>query len=198
MDLREHFERAVDDDPGADPGVMAHAAIVRGGQVRRRRRQVAGAAGGVLAVLGVVAGLNLPSQAEPAVTVAAAMRPPAAPSCSVDPVERDATDVAIFLKSDTSGPQQAALASALGEDARVGTVVFESRSAAYEKFRRLWADSPDFVDAVSPKDLPESFRVRLVDAAQFTAFHSDYAAMDGVQDIVGRICLVGAAVGGVQ
>ncbi|MCM4085025.1 permease-like cell division protein FtsX [Paractinoplanes hotanensis] len=198
VDLREHFERAVDDDPGADPAVMANAAIARGGQVRRRRRQVAGAAGGVLAVLGIVAGLNLPSQAEPALTVAAAMRPPAAPSCSVDPVERDATDVAIFLKSDTSVPKQAALASALGNDPRVATVVFESRSTAYEKFRRLWADSPDFVDAVSPKDLPESFRVRLVDAAQFTAFQSGYAARSGVQDIVGRICPVGAAVGGVQ
>ncbi|MCO8275950.1 permease-like cell division protein FtsX [Actinoplanes sp. TRM 88003] len=198
MDLREHFDRAVDDDPGADPGVMAQAAIVRGGQVRRRRRQVAGAAGGVLAVLGIVAGLNLPSQAEPEVTVAAAMRPAAAASCTVDPVEKDATDVALLLTEDASAREKSELAAALDQDPRVGTVLFESRAAAYEKFRQLWADSPDFVASVSLQQLPESFRVRLADPARFTAFERDFARRDGVQDIVGRVCPVSAAVGGVR
>ncbi len=149
-------------------------------------------------MLGVMAGLGLPSDAEPPVTVAAAMMPLAAPSCSVNPVESDATDVALFLDGDVSGRERSALASALDEDPRVATVFFQDRSAAYEKFRELWADSPDFVAAVSPQDLPESFRLRLVNASQFTSFRSDYLGEDGVHDVLGRICPVGAAVGGVQ
>ena len=48
VDLREQFDRAVSDDPGADPGEMAQLAIVQGGRLRRRRRQLAAAAGVVL------------------------------------------------------------------------------------------------------------------------------------------------------
>ncbi|MFD0524657.1 permease-like cell division protein FtsX [Paractinoplanes durhamensis] len=57
---------------------------------------------------------------------------------------------------------------------------------------------PDFVAAVSPKDLPESFRVRLADASTSPAFVAKYQEQTGVQDVVGRRCPQNAAVGGVQ
>ncbi|MEV4705979.1 permease-like cell division protein FtsX [Actinoplanes sp. NPDC049316] len=203
-DLRKHFDRAVSDDPGADAGEMALAAIAQGGRMRRRRRQMAGAgvAAGVVVALAVVGGVSLrPEPAEPAgppMTVAAAMMPLTAPSCSEKPVESGATDVVVFLIPDSTDRQSSALGSTLREDARVADVRFENRQQAWERFRTLWADSPDFVSSVSPKQLVESFRLRLADPAQYKAFRAEYATMDGVGSIVGRVCPASAPVGGVQ
>jgi cell division protein FtsX len=200
--LRKHFDLAVSADPGADPGEMASAAMLQGNRIRRKRRQLAGAgvAAGVVAVLVTVAGVTLTNgatpPAEPSVTIAAAMMPMAAPACRIDPVTTDATDVAIFLVYEVTDRQRSALTKALTNDARVATVVYESRQQAYEKFVKLWKDSPDFVASVTPKSLPESYRLRLHDPAQFAAFNQEYAHKAGVQDIIGRTCAESAPVGG--
>jgi cell division transport system permease protein len=198
---REHFDRAVSRDPGADPGEMAHVAIARGGRVRRRRRQLAaaGVLAGVVAVLGVVAGVQRqsapPAAANPPTTITLSMMLVPAPSCSPEPVGSDATDVVIVLDDDR---QRAALQTALDGDDRVRTVLFESREQAYERFQKLWAHSPRVVASADPKVLAESFRVRLVDPAQFTAFRAEYAATDGVGLVDGRKCAASAPVGGIQ
>jgi hypothetical protein len=200
--LREHFDRAVAGDPGIDPGEMAHAAIAEGGRIRRRRKRmvVASAAAGLVTVFGVVAGLNLltgaPRSEDPPVTIAAAMMPVAAPSCSAKPVDRDATDVLIFLVADATDRQRTALESALGDDARVGSLLFENREQAYQRFRARWARNPDLVAAVGANQFPESFRLRLVNASQYTALRGQYAAMAGVEQIIGRTCPASAPVGG--
>jgi cell division transport system permease protein len=197
--LRKHFDQAVSHDPGADPGEMAHAAIALGGRVRRRRRQMtaAGVTAGVVALaLGVVAGVNFESRSpNPPVTVTLSMMLAAAPSCSAEPVDSDATDVVIVLDDDRQRP---ALEAALDDDARVGTVHFESREQAYQRFRERWANSPHSVASAGPKALSESFRLRLVDASQYAAFRAQYAAMTGVARIDGRKCATSAPVGGVQ
>ncbi|WP_328475532.1 permease-like cell division protein FtsX [Actinoplanes sp. NBC_00393] len=193
-DLREHFELAVSDDPGVPPGEMARAAISDGGRMRRRRHQLAAA--GMVAVVGAVAGLGLATAdraSEPPVTIAAAMAPVSAPSCTERPVESDATDVMIFLDS---GHRQV-LQNALEADARVDALSFESREQAYEKFRSRWAHEPDLIAAVSADRFPEAFRLRLVSPAQYTAFRADFATADGVEQIIGRRCTPDAPVGGV-
>ena len=195
--LRDHFDRAVGDDPGADPTAMAHAAIAVGGRTRRRRKQTAAAAG-VVAALAVVTGLDLPHDRPAPPTVVRQMMLVAASGCSEEPVPRDATDAIIFLRHDAGDRQRAALGAALDEDRRVATSHFDNREQAYERFRKLWADSPEFVASVRPEALPESFRLRLVDASQYAAFRADYAARDGVQDVYGRVCPAGAPVGGVR
>ena len=196
--LREHFDRAVSDDPGIDTGEMAHTAIAEGGRLRRRRRMAAAsAAAGLVTVLGAVAGLSHWSERQgpqnPPAPAAGAMMPVAAPSCSAKPVDRDATDVLILLGGAVTDRQRSALESALGADKRVGVLRFEDREQAYQRFQQLWADSPGFVDVAQ---FPESFRVRLVDASQYTAFRRQYAAIGGVQQIVGRVCPPSAPVGG--
>jgi len=197
--LRDQFDRAVSGDPGIDPGEMAHTAIAEGGRIRRRRKQMA-AAVGVVTVLATVAGLNLlpdaPKSQNPAVTLAAAQMLVAAPSCSPKPVDRNATDVIIFLATEATDRQRSALKSALDDDPRVDTLLFENREQAFQRFQAMWKDSPDFVAAVGPDQVPESFRLRLVDASQYTAFRGKYAAMDGVDDVIGRICPPSAPVGG--
>ncbi|GAB2604849.1 hypothetical protein Aab01nite_78620 [Paractinoplanes abujensis] len=199
--LREQFDQAVSADPGADAGVMASAAIAEGGRVRRRRHRLtaAGVAAGVVLAVGVGVGVNLRSEAPPPpLTIPAAMMPLAAPGCSVGAVQSGATDVAMFLTHEATEQQRAAIRSALDGDARVESFYFESRQTAYERFKQLWKDSPDFVASVGPESLPESFRVRLADPAPSTAFEQQYAAMAGVQDIVGRTCPESAPVGGVK
>ncbi|MFG1609049.1 permease-like cell division protein FtsX [Actinoplanes sp. NPDC049265] len=200
--LRKHFDLAVIADPGADPGEMAAAAMAQGGRSRRKRRQlaIAGAAAGVVVVLVTAAGMGpllgtrVPDH--PRETIAAGMML-AAPDCSVRTVETDATDVAIFLTDEVTDRQRTALSKALNDDARVTKVLFESRQEAYAKFVKLWADNPDFVKSVTPRSLPESFRLRLASPATFVAFNRDYGRKAGVQDIIGRSCPESAPVGGV-
>jgi hypothetical protein len=170
---------------------------------------VAGVAGGVVAAAGVamalavVAGVHHRSEATEPATPSAAFAPAmmlvAAAGCSPEEVMSDATD-AVILPGDAeghvTGGQLSALRSVLEHDARVRTVVFESREQAYQRFSKLWAKYPDFVASVGPESLPESFGVRLADPSQYSAFRADYEAMDTVTDVYGRICPVTAPVGG--
>ena len=202
--LREHFERAVGDDPGVTPGEVARAAIIEGGRLRRRRNHLtaAGVAAGVVVVIGAVAGLNLPleapNSADPPVTVAAAMMPVVAASCTAHPVERDATDVVIFLGKELTDRHRVVLEAALRADPLVDALIFESRELAYDRFRTRWAQKPDLVAAVTADQFPESFRLRLAAASDYTAVRSRYATMDGVEKIIGRRCPKDAPVGGIQ
>ncbi|MEU4419065.1 permease-like cell division protein FtsX [Actinoplanes sp. NPDC024001] len=195
LHLRDQFDRAVSDDPGAALDEMASAAMVEGGRLRRRRtrRVVLGVAGGMVAVVGALTAVNLPSDPSAPVTVAAAMMPPTAPSCVQHPVEVGANHAVVFVEAS----QQAAVGEALRGDPRVDALEFESRALAYERFRDRWAQEPDLLAAVSAEQFPESFRVRLVDAGQFAAFRERYAAMAGVDQIIGRKCGQDAPVGGV-
>jgi cell division transport system permease protein len=209
--LREHFDRAVGDDPGADLGEMAQVAIAHGGRMRRRRRQmaVAGVAAGVVVVLAVVAGVNHRSPvtpaANPAAVAPAAVAPPmtlvAAADCSEQPVQDDATDI-VIIPGDADGhvtdQMVSRLRSVLKNDPRVAAVVFETREQAYQRFKKLWAENPDFVASVSPDSLAEFFRLRLVDATQSTAFRTQYAARADVTVVNGFRCRPSAPVGGVR
>ncbi|GIE97087.1 permease-like cell division protein FtsX [Paractinoplanes rishiriensis] len=198
-DLRQQFDDAVGDDPGFAPGELALAAISEGGRMRRRRQRltVAGVAAGVVLVMSVGAGLNQAIGTDRPVTVEAAMMPMAAASCTEHPVERDATDVLVFLQRGLAGPERAAVEAALSGDPRVAAVLFESRAQAYERFKVRWQDEPDLVAAVGADAFPESFRLRLVAASEYTAFRAQYATMAGVQEIIGRRCSTDAPVGGV-
>ena len=200
--LREQFDRAVSNDPGADLGGLATAAMGEGRRIRRRRRHViaAGAAVGLTMLAGVAGVQQFKASRDappsPSETVAAAMVPPAK-SCSEQPVDRNATDAAIFLLPDVSEKQRRDLEQALSAEPNLAAFGYESREVAFERFKKLWKDSPDFVKSVTPDSLPESFLVRLKDPAGYEAFHATFSAKAGVDDIVGRRCPESASIGGV-
>lgn len=96
----------------------------------------------------------------------------------------DKIEVSIFLKSDVSEEQRTTLDAALRSDPLVAEVIYESKEAAYEKFKAMYQDVPDFVNAVKPDVLPESFRVRLNDPEQYRQIVDKYQASEGIDEIV--------------
>lgn len=96
----------------------------------------------------------------------------------------DQIEVAIFLDADVTDVQRADLKTALDADPLVAEVIYEDKNKAYEKFKTMYADAPDLVNAVKPGQLPESFRVRLVNPEQFDQISAKYQNNEGVETIV--------------
>lgn len=80
--------------------------------------------------------------------------------------------------------QRDSLERTLRGDPLVDEIYYESKEAAYERFKDMFRDQPDFVQSVSPEALPASFRVKLTDPEQFTAIYDKYAARPGVEEVV--------------
>jgi cell division transport system permease protein len=96
----------------------------------------------------------------------------------------DQIEVSIFLVSDVSEEQRTSLQSSLDADPLISTVTYESREEAYERFRTLYADAQDLVNAVKPDQLPESFRIKLVDPEEYQAIFDKYNGTEGIDEIV--------------
>ncbi|RSM53083.1 ABC transporter permease, partial [Actinoplanes sp. ATCC 53533] len=93
-------------------------------------------------------------------------------------------EVSIFLRQDVTEPQTSAINNAIASNPLVLNKEFETQAQAFEKFKELWKDSPDFVNSVTPDSLPASFRVKLKDPEQYKAFAEQVKGMPGIQDIV--------------
>lgn len=96
----------------------------------------------------------------------------------------DQIEVAIFLNNDVTDQQRSDLDAALKSDPLVAEVIYESKEQAHEKFKTMYADAPDLVNAVKPGQLPESFRVRLKNPEQFQQINDRYKNTEGVETIV--------------
>ncbi|MEU4214687.1 permease-like cell division protein FtsX [Actinoplanes sp. NPDC026623] len=93
-------------------------------------------------------------------------------------------EVSIFLREDVTEAQRTAINQAIETNPLVLSKTYETREQAFEKFKVLWRDSPDFVKSVGPDSLPESFRVKLRDPEQYQGFSSQIKDLPGIQDIV--------------
>jgi cell division transport system permease protein len=93
-------------------------------------------------------------------------------------------EVSIFLREDVTEAQRTAINQAIDGNALVESKTYETREEAFEKFKVLWRDSPDFIKSVGPDSLPESFRVKLKDPEQYKAFADQMQGQQGIQDIV--------------
>ncbi len=80
--------------------------------------------------------------------------------------------------------QRETLDTDLRADPLVSEVYFESKEEAYDRFREMFSDQPDFVESVTAEALPASFRVKLDDPTQFSAIYERYAARPGIETIV--------------
>ncbi|MEV4642389.1 permease-like cell division protein FtsX [Actinoplanes sp. NPDC049548] len=189
QNLRALFERALDDEPVPPPGDPARTAMAQGRRIRRRRGLLAGGAAAAAVVAAAVA-VNVsvaPAAPLPPTSAAQAMMAPADPRCT-SPARDRASDVSVFLARDITASQRSGLLTALQADPLVRDLRFESREEAFARFKRLWADSPDFVAALSPDSVPESFRMALAEPSEYPAFAARFRDRAGVADLVGSVC----------
>lgn len=93
-------------------------------------------------------------------------------------------EVSIFLTEDITDGQRAGIDAALTASPLVRDKVYETKAQALARFRKMFQDSPTFVDAVRPDTLPESFRVKLKDPEAYDEFVRQLAGRPGIQLIV--------------
>jgi cell division transport system permease protein len=93
-------------------------------------------------------------------------------------------EVSIFLDEKITDGQSATIAQTIDQSPLVASKTYESREQAFEKFKVLWRDSPDFVNSVGPESLPASYRVKLKDPERYKDFAAQVQGLPGVQDIV--------------
>ncbi|HTO00126.1 MAG TPA: permease-like cell division protein FtsX, partial [Microthrixaceae bacterium] len=70
--------------------------------------------------------------------------------------------LSVFMTPGSTEAEVEGVRAALAATDGVEDVVFVDKEMAYQEFRRLFAESPDFVDSIKPEDLPESFKVSTV------------------------------------
>jgi len=68
--------------------------------------------------------------------------------------------VTVFLMVNASAEQKAAIESALHGLHPVDGIQFEDHAQAYQHFKELFKDHPDFIARTSANALPESYRLR--------------------------------------
>lgn len=99
-------------------------------------------------------------------------------------VLRGKVEVMLFLNDDASEQQRQTLKQRLENDHQlVRDVSFESKEQAYERFKELFRNSPDFVHGVQSDALPASFRVKLLDPKDYSDLANKYRSADGVSRV---------------
>lgn len=99
-------------------------------------------------------------------------------------VLRGKVEVQLFLNDDASKEQRDALEKKLkGDKALVRDVSFESKEQAYQRFKELFKNSPDFVAGVQPEALPASFRVKLINPKDYGDLANKYRDAEGVSRV---------------
>ncbi|SBT49256.1 permease-like cell division protein FtsX [Micromonospora auratinigra] len=198
MDQNLHvlFERVLGVEPAPPPEDLAREAMTAGTALRRRRGLAVGAVTGFVTVVATLVALNMTPTREvtPPVVAAGALAPSALADCDRR-TGREATEVRVFLRQEVTDRQRLELQDALRSDARVRTVTFQSREAAYAAFKERYRDSPDLIAAVTPEQLPEAFHVTLARAADFSRFVVSFHDASGVDEIMGGPCPTGSGLG---
>lgn len=90
----------------------------------------------------------------------------------------------IFMNVDATDAQIAEVRQALDGDPDVKKSVFLDKQAAYEEFKKLFANEPALVQNVDAASLPTSFRVTLTKAELISSVRERYEKRPGVWDVV--------------
>jgi cell division transport system permease protein len=89
----------------------------------------------------------------------------------------------IYLSDGVTPDQQQALAQRLANDPQVKNFVYESQEQAFERAKKLYADSPGLLDGLGPDVAPAAFHAKLTDPRQFAAVAEQYRAQPGVDSV---------------
>src|SRR5207249_4562772 len=75
--------------------------------------------------------------------------------------------VAVFLQDDIDSDARNRLQTLLRDMPEVGSVRYESKQEAYQRFLKIFASEPTITHNVGPNAIPASFQVRLTHPSQF-------------------------------
>ncbi|MFI1990036.1 permease-like cell division protein FtsX [Actinoplanes sp. NPDC020271] len=93
-------------------------------------------------------------------------------------------EVSVFLADNVEDAQVQALKQQIDSNPLVKSAAYESKEDALKRFQTLYADSPDFVNAVNADSLPQSFRVKLKNPEDYDKFNEEFKGATGVQRII--------------
>ncbi|MER5457994.1 permease-like cell division protein FtsX [Micromonospora sp. NPDC002389] len=93
-------------------------------------------------------------------------------------------EVSIFLEADVTDEQRTAIAGQLEGDPLISQVTYVNKDEAFQRFQEMFRDSPDLLSAVKADQLPESYRLRLVDPEQYRTIADQYTGTAGVDQVV--------------
>jgi cell division transport system permease protein len=92
-------------------------------------------------------------------------------------------EVSVFIRDTSSGDQIKSLGLKIAEMPEVDRVFFESREEAYQRFRKLFADSTSLIENVSADAMPQSYRVKLKDPEKFAVIRARLAGDPTVEEV---------------
>ncbi|MFC7531349.1 permease-like cell division protein FtsX [Actinoplanes sp. GCM10030250] len=102
----------------------------------------------------------------------------------------DKIEVSVFLTEDVSEAQKSAINQTIDSSPLVETKTHETKEQAFERFKLLWKDSPDFVNSISPESLPESYRVKLTNPEKYSEFATQIEGLPGIRQIIDQRTLL--------
>ncbi len=91
--------------------------------------------------------------------------------------------ITVYFKDDFPAEKILQLQSTITQDARVDSVEYISKEAAYKLFKEINKDEPILLDSVSASILPASLEIRTKDLSDLSVLASEYAKVDGVEDV---------------
>lgn len=91
--------------------------------------------------------------------------------------------VSVFLTQDVTPEERDEIHQDLREMPEIATVIYEDQQAAFERFKRLFANQPGLVENTTPDALPESFRVQPKNPEQFEVVRDRLDGRPGIERI---------------
>jgi cell division transport system permease protein len=92
-------------------------------------------------------------------------------------------EVSVFLRDDASTDEVEAVGARIAEIPEVQDVFFENREEAYRNFQELFRDNIALVENVDASAMPQSYRIKLVDPADFPVIRARLAGDPAVDEI---------------
>ena len=96
---------------------------------------------------------------------------------------RNGVDMNVFMKPDADPTQTAAIRSQLTAMPDIKRFTYCDQACAYGEFKKMFANTPEFLDTVNQVDLPPSFRVVPQHPDLISGIGSRFANQPGVRDV---------------
>ncbi|NLU79462.1 ABC transporter permease [Micromonospora sp. HNM0581] len=93
-------------------------------------------------------------------------------------------EVSIFLNADVTDEQRSAISAQLESDPLISQATYVNKDEAFQRFQEMFRDSPDLLSAVRAEQLPESYRLKLVNPEEYKVISDQYTAIEGVDQVV--------------